>query len=230
MNSLYINNLIIQRGEHPLCQPMTVSIKAGAMLHVTGKNGVGKTTLLKMLANIIPAPKGQLVWHQDLPHQNPSNQKPSYKRHADEWQTLFIGHNNALQTQLSVYDNLHYLHVLFASNKQIKKATKKDYVWALEQVGLADYQETLCCYLSSGQKRRVQLARLWLIQSLQAKKACVNQLWLLDEPFTALDVTMMRDVEVLLQKFLASGGRIILTSHQPLNLPCQQYELVALQA
>ena len=188
--------LVVQRGDVPLSTGLNFSLAAGQILHVRGRNGAGKSTLLQMLAGLLPlAQRDMLHWGHVPP--------------AD-WPILYIGHKTGLSSALSVADNLMFL-------QQLNRGDCDEIAAALAVVGLAGYEDTAVAQLSSGQKRRVQLARLWLSGE--------QMLWLLDEPLTALDQEMAASVGARIAAYAASGGRVILTSHQPLNIGVNTLDL-----
>lgn len=226
---LVATDVTIQRGDLVLCDGVSFSVAAGQVLHVTGNNGMGKSTLLLMLAGVLPVYTGQLTWQSQLP---------------TTWHTLFIGHKTGLNPQLSVLDNLAYLCQLNASSADI---TPDDLVAALQQVGLAGYEYQPIKTLSSGQTRRVQLARLFVeiqmpavsggsthivdavkrtavkgaaVKSTAVEQRFAKRLWLLDEPFTALDVEMVASLQRCFTDFTRAGGRIVMTSHQAVDIDC----------
>lgn len=186
---LIARDLTIQRGDLLLSAALDFHLAAHQVLHVQGRNGAGKSTLLQMLAGLLPlSPLALLQWGE-----------------ADStmWPILYIGHKSGLSHTLSVRDNLVFL-------QRLNHADPAGITTALKIVGLAGYEDVPVSKLSSGQKRRVHLARLWL--------GCDQQLWLLDEPLTALDQQMTDLVSARIAEFAAAGGRVILTSHQPLSI------------
>lgn len=186
---LILDDLMVMRGDVALCGTLNLDIQAGEIWHVVGSNGTGKTTLLMMLAGLLPTPCGRLDWQG---------------RSASEWSTLYVGHLSGLNSSLSVLQNLQFLANLAQQNTRISLLYD-----ALAQVGLAGYEDVPVARLSSGQKRRVGLARLWLEP--------VPALWLLDEPLTALDVAMVARLNARIVQHAAQGGRVMLTSHQPMT-------------
>lgn len=185
--ALILDDLMVMRGDVALCGALNFSVQAGEIWHLVGANGTGKTTLLMMLAGLLPVQQGRLHWQT---------------RAADEWSTLYLGHLAGLNSSLSVLQNLQFLANLSQQQTRISSLYA-----ALAQVGLAGYEDVPVARLSSGQKRRVGLARLWLDP--------VPALWLLDEPLTALDVAMVERLNARIVQHAAQGGRVILTSHQP---------------
>ncbi len=188
--------LMVQRGDLRLSSALSFSLTAGHILHVQGRNGAGKSTLLQMVAGLLPRPSAEMLrWGDAAP---------------SEWPILYIGHKAGLSSALSVADNLAFL-------QQLNQADCHEIAAALALVGLAGYEETPVAQLSSGQKRRVHLARLWLGGD--------QQLWLLDEPLTALDQGMAALVCARLEAYAASGGRVMLTSHQSLGITADMLDL-----
>lgn len=215
-NAIILKQLSVQRGNMQLCTHINSEISQGSVLHITGENGSGKSTLLLMLAGVLPILAGSAVWH---------GQPPVH------WSSVFIGHKFGMDLRLQAQQNLHYLHQLHPIKKSGKAGTQPDYAAALAAVGLSGYEDVPCRLLSSGQKRRVQLARLWLdVQCLQQpaaqeKKLAAHRLWLLDEPLTALDTSMAEKVQQLIGTFTQLGGRVVLSSHQPLGVHAMQLAL-----
>jgi heme exporter protein A len=192
----------VQRGEQCLCGPVQATVSAGEVWQVLGPNGTGKTTLLLMLAGVLPVHQGRLDWGG---------------QGARDWPVLWQGHLPGCSALLSVLDNLQFLLGLSG-----QAATMDQMLAALEQVGLAGYEQVRLGELSAGQKRRVGLARLWLPQT--------PPLWLLDEPLTALDVQMVARLQARLRTYAQAGGRVVLTSHQPMACVSHRLDLGSLVA
>lgn len=195
--ALWLERLSVCRGDLRLCTEVQAQIAASQIWQVAGENGTGKTTLLMMLAGILPVQDGRLCWRDQPPSQ---------------WSALYIGHASGLNSSLTVLDNLRFLCGLNA-----QPVSTAQLFAAIERVGLAGYEFVAVARLSSGQKRRVQLARLWLPDPAE--------LWLLDEPLTALDVRMVKALNQRLSEHAAQGGRVVLTSHQPVTAVTHQLDL-----
>lgn len=197
--TLVAKNLTIARGDTTLCSQVNFHVASGQILHIQGPNGIGKTTLMMMLAGLIPSShleKTFLMW---------GDQRP------EDWSVLYIGHLAGLNATLSIRENLRFVQGLNTYSDANLHA-------ALNAVGLAGYEDVVASKLSSGQKRRVSLARLWLSED-------TDRLWLLDEPLTALDLEMTKRVSERLVEHTKAGGRVILTSHQVLNIPVEILDL-----
>jgi heme exporter protein A len=175
---LQVIGLSAVRNERSLFSKVTFDLLAGTALQIQAPNGFGKTTFLKMLAQIYPAP-------------------PASIHYAGE--RLFLGHKTNLHPALSVRVNLEFLHALSA-----KADSKTDYIAALDFAGLKRQQDQACEELSAGQCQRVNLARLYLSSA---------KLWLLDEPFTNLDLAGKKLLIDLCKQHLAASGMIIFATH-----------------
>ncbi len=197
---LVAQNLTIERGDLQLCSLVSFKIVGGQILHIQGPNGIGKTTLLMILAGLLPTPESHLK-NRSLDWAGMS---------TSEWPILYIGHLAGMNAGLSVRENLTFLQGINDSNANLSLA--------LDMVGLSGYEEVVISRLSSGQKRRVSLARLWMENGPDA-------LWLLDEPFNSLDTMMIRRLSERLDQHVSRGGRVILTSHQALTISVQALDL-----
>lgn len=178
---LKLDRLSIARGDRVLCQGITYDVKAGDICHVVGENGLGKTTLFMQIVGLLPSEYGQIISQT----------------------ALYVPHETGVHEALSVRQNLVFLLALYGINPSDDELCE-----ALDKVGLSGYQDVPVAQLSAGQKRRVGLARLWLVSP------DVAPLWVLDEPLTALDVVMVSGLCERLADFAHSGGAVILTSHQ----------------
>ncbi len=193
---LKITNLDCQRGYNQLFSKLNFCVNAGDILRITGTNGSGKTSLLKILAGLNAAEQGDILFEQ-----HPVNSAEYQK------EIIYLGHLGALSSELSSIENLEYLINL---NQSIDRATL---VQALENIGLKGYENEYCAKLSAGQKRRVILASLFVSKA---------KIWLLDEPFTALDPTGVEIVEKEITRHCEQGGMCIFTTHQDSALPNQK--------
>ena len=196
---LALDELTVQRGEIPLCEGVTLNLPAGSICHLVGANGTGKTTLLMQLAGLLPVLSGEVRYqgHAGLPVQ-----------------PLYVSHQLGIHPNLTVAQNLTFLLNLYGispSNTDINDA--------LTWVGLQGFETISSSHLSAGQTRRITLARLYLLTP------AVTPLWLLDEPFTALDVDMVARMEDRLREFATAGGAILMTSHQAVGVANQVLDL-----
>ena len=188
MSKLIINDLSCQRGYNLLFTDLSFKLNAGEILRISGANGSGKTSLLKMLAGLNSPESGSISYNE--------NDVKTYQYQLD---TFYLGHLPALSPELNCIENLEYLTQL--SNQE----SKSNLDGALSKVGLNNYKNELVGTLSAGQKRRVALSALFISHS---------KLWLLDEPFTALDSDGIEIIENQIKKHCTEGGLCILTTHQ----------------
>ena len=196
---LTLDELTVQRGEIPLCEGVTLHLSAGSICHLIGANGTGKTTLLMQLAGLLPVLTGEVYYQgqSSLPIQ-----------------PLYVSHQLGIHPNLTVAQNLTFLLNLYGITP-----SKTDIDNALTWVGLQGFETISSSHLSAGQTRRITLARLYLLTP------DVTPLWLLDEPFTALDVDMVARMEALLCDFAHAGGSILMTSHQAVGVANQMLDL-----
>lgn len=195
---LEIEQLACQRGERLLFRRLGFALTAGELLRVQGANGMGKTSLLRQLAGLAAVEVGHIRWRGESIHA----QREAY--HAD---LLYLGHAPALNDLLDPVENLSF--ACAAAGRPVARA---EAVAALRQIGLARQLDLPCKLLSQGQRRRVLLARLFLREA--------PLLWLLDEPFTALDVAAVGELAECLATHAARGGLAIFTTHQDVALRC----------
>ncbi len=180
------------RDERTLFENLNFILKSGQILLIEGRNGAGKTSLLRILTGFRQPDAGNLFWNEAL---------------IDDTQefyqdTAYIGHNNGLKDTLTAQENLHYAQALATSTLTIDDV--------LEKVGLNGYQETLVRFMSAGQRRRLALARL----------LCTHKpLWILDEPFTSLDRASIKLFEQFIENHANQGGLVIMTSHHDTSIP-----------
>lgn len=192
MSVLIIKNLSCEKGYNLLFDNLSLVVNSGDILHITGANGSGKTSLLKILAGL-NAPKQGSVYLDENP----------VKSELYQQNTIYLGHLNALALELSCLENLEYLTAL---TQAVDEAAL---INALNHLGLGGYENEYCVKLSAGQKRRVILATLFVSNA---------KVWLLDEPFTALDPQGVKIVEQCIEKHCQQGGICLLTTHQDLTL------------
>lgn len=180
------------RGERLLFSGLSFRVDAGICLHVAGPNGAGKTSLQRIVCGLLTPSAGEIRY-----------QGENIRRLREEyWQALaYVGHLNGVKDDLSAEEN-----VFFAAGLAGRVAHRDEVRHALDQVGLKGFEAQLARHLSQGQKRRVALARLFL--------AAQAPVWVLDEPFTALDVRGVAALSALIASHLARGGIVVLTTHQ----------------
>ncbi len=200
--------LACERGERRLFSDLSLALGPGGLARLLGPNGSGKTSLLRILAGLTRPAAGEVRWRGER-----------IGELAEEYgrELAYIGHAPALKDELSVAENL-----AFAAQLAGSPASGAQLEAALEVVGMASRAALPARVLSQGQKRRASLARL----ALPGAPA----LWLLDEPFAALDEDGIGRVRGLAEAHLARGGMLVLTSHQDVPVAAASTQTVALGA
>ncbi len=193
---LEADNLECVRGERRLFAGLGFQLEAGELLYLQGRNGAGKTSLLRMIIGLLPPEAGEIRW-----------KGKSIRGSGDEFRAdlCYLGHLNAIKEELTPLENL-----LASAHLADETLSEDDALDALEQVGLAGREDLACKYLSQGQKRRVALARL-------VKER--RPLWVLDEPFVALDVAAVDWLAGIISAHLQRGGLAVMTTHQLVAIP-----------
>ena len=196
--------LACERGGLRLFSDLGFALHAGGLLRVRGANGSGKTTLLRTLAGLTRPAAGEVRWRGEAIGEE-------YRR-----EMLFLGHAAALKDELTVLENLEFTARI--SGLEISGSMISD---ALERLGIARLANLPARYLSQGQRKRAALARLAL--------ASDALLWLLDEPFSALDDEAISRVSALCAAHLAAGGMLVLTSHQDVPIAAPDARAIELR-
>jgi heme exporter protein A len=184
------------RGDRQLFSGLNLAVSLGECLHVRGENGVGKTSLLRLLTGLSQPESGEVLWNGLSISKEPS----TYHR-----ELLFLGHRDALKEDLTALENLQLYATLDDVQLPVDKA-----LGALWRFGLRGREYLPVNYLSAGQKRRVLMARMLTRQA---------KLWILDEPFNALDTHAVQALQGLIAEHIEQGGLVVLTSHQAVSLP-----------
>jgi len=180
------------RDDRVLFEELAFELVSGQVLLLEGKNGSGKTSLLRILCGFREPDAGKIHWCGEAVKDS--------QFYAD---MAYVGHLDGIKKELTVLENLKMSLALSSSGRYSIDQ-------ALTKVHLSGYDDVLVQALSAGQKRRLSLARLLITE---------NVLWILDEPFTSLDRQGIALIESLMAEHCASGGMIVLTSHHDIDLP-----------
>lgn len=197
---LEVQTLTFDYQDKPLLHDVQFALQAGQLLHLQGSNGAGKTTLLKLIAGLLQPHAGEIRYEGKAVHDDPV----FYRQ-----QLCYVGHRPGLNPLLTIKENCYFdLHW--------ERQPSLSYSRLLASFGLADLANEPCYHLSAGQLRRVSLLRIAMTDA---------RLWLLDEPFVALDKAAIEALTQCLEHHVSQGGQVILTSHQrfPFHRPYVEY-------
>lgn len=194
--TLTLERVTCVRGERTLFSDLDLQLPGGQLLRVAGANGAGKTSLLRMVCGLLAPSSGHVRWR---------GQPLAAQRERWGQELVYLGHAAALKDDLSPTDNL-----LAACTLGGQPSPRAAVLQALGDAGLRGFERTPVRRLSQGQRRRCGLARLVLARAAP--------LWVLDEPFNALDTAATAWLEGLIRSQLLRGGSVVLTSHQGIAL------------
>jgi heme exporter protein A len=186
---LVADNLACSRGGREVFTGLNFSLSGGEALVVTGRNGAGKSSLLRMIAGLVAVTAGTLALTGGEAEATPGEQ------------AHYLGHLDAVKLSLSVSENLNFWAAYLGGGTAVDPA--------LESVGLAPLAGLPAAYLSAGQRRRLSIARLVAVH---------RPVWLLDEPTSALDQPSQQRLAELMRGHLATGGMIVAAAHGPIGL------------
>lgn len=204
---LKAQGLACVRGDRLLFKDVAFALEAGGLLYVLGENGSGKSSLLRMLCGLLTPEQGEILWANKPIKAAAEQYLPNLK---------YLGHLNGLKDDLSALENLQ-----MGARLAGQTVTTDAALAALTAIGIARCANLPVRVLSQGQKRRVALAALWLSPS---------RLWVLDEPFAALDTAATEVLAARISEHLASGGMAVLTSHQDVAIKAKTTHTVRLSA
>ncbi|GJH43019.1 cytochrome c biogenesis heme-transporting ATPase CcmA [Pasteurella canis] len=188
---LKTEKLACQRGDKILFTALSLTVNSGDFVQIEGHNGIGKTSLLRILVGLAQQLEGHVFWNNELIQK---------QREEYQYNLLYLGHHSGIKPELTAWENLKFYQHISACEQG------EEIFWqVLETVGLLGREDIPAAQLSAGQQRRIALARLWLSKA---------PLWILDEPFTAIDKKGVQVLTALFEQHVQQGGIVIFTSHQ----------------
>lgn len=191
---LKVNDLSCRRGGRRIFQHVSFTLERGAALLITGTNGSGKSSLLRLLAGLLPVTEGSIHW---------KGQRITAHNHEYRRDLCYIGHLDGLKPQLTGTETLDYWHTLLQQPKLQKECLSDD------PFGVQSFINKPVRYLSAGQRRRLALSRLLLSST---------DLWLLDEPTAALDPDGQSTLIKILERHRQKGGLVLMTTHHDIQI------------
>lgn len=197
------DHLTCIREDRILFEELKLNVSAGDIVQVEGPNGAGKTSLLRILAGLSAPYEGEIFFKQ-----SPVNEC----RELFHQNLLYMGHLPGVKGEMSAQENLEFNLALHGLDSTKAEQT-------LSEVNLLGFEDALASHLSAGQHRRIALARLWQSNA---------PIWILDEPFTAIDKLGVSKLEDLFLQHADRGGCVILTTHQDLTLPTERVKKITL--
>lgn len=204
VQSLTFNNIGFERDERFLFRNLMFTAQSGDLVQVVGPNGSGKTSLLRVVVGLLRAEEGSVEWcdADGLPHSLANS-------------LMYLGHETGVNYALTAMENLRWYFGLNGSKnyalmgQEEPEIPENRLIDALNMVGLTGYADVVCHEMSAGQRRRVALARLFVSEA---------PVWILDEPFTAIDIAGVARLEQQLQTHCSRGGIVFFTTHQASSL------------
>ncbi|WP_371189553.1 cytochrome c biogenesis heme-transporting ATPase CcmA [Thalassotalea maritima] len=201
---LQAEQLTCIREDRILFDELSFTVSAGDIIQVEGANGTGKTSLLRILSGLSQPYSGDVLYQQQ------SINDISEEYYQD---LLFLGHLPGVKGEMTSEENLQFYLSLHGQDPARAEQT-------LDIVNLYGFEDAKASHLSAGQHRRIALARLWQTNA---------KIWILDEPFTAIDKAGVRQLESLIQAHAQQGGCVIMTTHQDLQMDSNLYRKIRLE-
>lgn len=201
---LSAKNLTCIREDRILFESLDLSVFSGDIIQIEGPNGAGKTSLLRILSGLSSPYSGDILFDGN----NINKVRELFYQNL-----LYLGHLAGVKGEMSAQENLAFNLALQGLNPDLAEET-------LEKVNLLGFEDSLASHLSAGQHRRISLAKLWQTKA---------PIWILDEPFTAIDKAGVKNLESLFLNHADNGGCVILTTHQDLNIPKERIKKLTLE-
>jgi len=204
---LQLKQLACVKGERLLFSGISIHIPAGTLVRITGENGAGKTSLLRIVAGLSEPAMGHIIWNG----LDSRSERPAFLQDL-----LYLGHASAIKDALLPGENL-----IANCALQGEVFSEPEVEEVLHQLGLGERLNIETLSLSAGQRRKIALARLWLTH---------RTLWLLDEPFNALDSKAVTQLSQKISEHLQEGGICLYTTHQPVDIAADQHLTLSLDS
>ena len=203
---LEVNNLKCVRGERLLFSDVSFALSPGGFIQLTGPNGSGKTSLLRIVCGLTLPEHGEIRWNG-----------AEIRTLGEEYSRIitYLGHRNGVKEELSSLENLR-----ISSGLAGYELTESEAQQALERVGLAGREDLPARFLSEGQRRRSAIARLI---------TCNTALWILDEVLASLDHAATVLIESIIGEHLSKGGMAIVATHQELRISASSFQRLDLE-
>lgn len=193
-------DLVCIRGERLVFSKLNFAMESGGCLTLIGHNGAGKSSLLRMMAGLLHAASGDMLWDDQVV----SDDMDEHRERLH-----YVGHHDAIKPVLTVEENLKF----WAGLRSDASEAQANFKEALDIFSIGHLIDVPGRFLSAGQKRRANLARII---------ASKSPLWLLDEPTTALDKESIKKLEDVIESHRANGGMVVLSTHSDMNIKDQQ--------
>lgn len=190
---LSAENLTLIRGERCLFEGLDFALESGGLLLLEGRNGCGKTSLMRAIAGMLSLETGEIFWN-DMPVLR--------QRQTFHGALVWLAHRTGLKGDLNMLENLHF-------ERTLRRQSDRDPESVYERLGIERLKKLPLRSLSAGQQRRVALARMLLADV---------PLWLMDEPFTNLDREGRTLVMKLVEEHLGGGGLCVMAAHQDVDV------------
>lgn len=197
MMRIFAQNLSVKRGEELIFTDVSFELSPTESLTISGPNGVGKSTLLRALAGLLPIDSGTFEIKTDSKEAKPNTEYCHY-----------IGHKNAMKAELTVLENLNFWQRTMTQEDMVDEDLIMSPEAAVELLGLSHTLDLPFGFLSQGQRRRIALAKLFV---------SYRPVWLLDEPTAALDKASSDNFANITNSYLEKGGVVIAATHVPLG-------------
>ena len=194
------NNITCKRGSNIIFRNLNFKVEDGVATIISGKNGSGKTSLLRILSNLLNPKSGDIIWKGKSIHKN-------LEKYLKE--ITYIADINSAKERLTILENINFWKNLYHS-----KITHENFMRLLDNLHLREYMNYNIKDLSNGQKRKLELTRLIIEE---------RNIWILDEPFLGLDQDSINIIGQTISDHLSHNGTVILTSHVPVSISSKTY-------